>query len=446
METMQLDLSPPDKVANLATAATKSWALTHHHEIAVMCIHHPYLFTFGRDYVDIWRLHSGNALEHLAELSEAPRLPDLERTKGVVVDVERGVVMIANAPTPPIVLSYRLTDGMLVDSLYLDGPIQLWPSPYLNGRTLLATRGYGDESRPDGVSRITNCEWSSSIEQFSVQHVGLPMNLRHREAKRSVTECVLVPLVLSAGGDIIGASAESYTQTMEVLLWRGSDYDAGQEPDARLELSMLLKDGHLIGPECSALMEDDTFLLCVSESLADVVHCGRSSQIVIYCIATPSLTVRWRADPILGLNCTINFAPALGVAIAIGQHRAQQGTGWMTWIAVLDKDTGTCLRMEVINHKIVGVPVVTCTVSQCAENPDLVVVFKDGDYIISDLRAFVASGLERHGDDGSLKVTKAFKEPETVQSAAVGDGTLVMLLASIVKDSAASSEIRYVTW
>jgi hypothetical protein len=430
----------PGLTARPLMETAKSWAFSHDHEITTMCICHPYLFTFSLERADIWRLDTGDVPRHVAELADLCCVPELDLTRGVVVDAERDVVIISLMPTPPQILTFSLTDGTLLDSWCLDGWIDQHPSPYLNGRILLATCEDEDDEHPDGVSRITSCEWDPSGGQESVQHVHFPMDLQQR-AKRKVD---LAPIVLTATGDIIGTASESYTNSMFILQWRGPNVRTGQEPDARLELSLSLEGGHLIHTESFAQMNDDTFLLCVRESRMDVVHNGRTSQIVIYAIDVQSLTVRWRAEPIFGLHCTIDFVPALGVAVAIGRNPPQNET----WIAVLNKDTGAYLRMEVIDHHSeAGVPVLTCAVSQSAENPALVVVFEDGDYVVSDLHTFAEEGLARYEDDGSLKVTKAFGEEQvTIQRAVVGNGTLVMLLAAEAEEATGGSRMHCISW
>jgi hypothetical protein len=100
-------------------------------------------------------------------------------------------------------------------------------------------------------------------------------------------------------------------------------------------------------------VNDDTFLLYVRESLMDIIHGGGGSQMVIYAIDVKSLAICWQAEPIFALYCTVNFVPALGVVVAVGRNAPHN----MTWIAVLDKDAGACLRMEFIDqHSEVGGP------------------------------------------------------------------------------------------
>jgi hypothetical protein len=133
------------------------------------------------------------------------------------------------------------------------------------------------------------------------------------------------------------------------------------------------------------------------------------------------------------------------VVITIGHGNIEDSGRYppVTWIAVLDKDTGTCLRMEVINHVEVGAAVVQCTVSDNAEDPALVVVFSDGDHIITSLRDFVNNGLPKHFDDGSLRVSKTFTESVIVKQAVVGDELLVLLLAG---EDDGPLNIHNITW
>jgi hypothetical protein len=221
-------------------------ALNHSGEIttSTMCIRHPYLFTSGWERSDIWRLDwaRGDAPRHVAELPDFIGEPYPNLTQGIVVDVERDVLIILLPSSPSYIRIYRLTNGECLDAFWLDGWMERWLSPCLNGQILLATCEDEDAAHPYIVSRITSCKWSSIGEQRRVQHVRVPLDLQQR-ANRKVD---LVPLVLTTTGDIIGASAESFTDTVDIMQWRGPNFLAGQEPVARLELSTSLEDGHLI--------------------------------------------------------------------------------------------------------------------------------------------------------------------------------------------------------
>jgi hypothetical protein len=332
----------------------------------------------------------------------------------------------------------------MLDIVVLPGFFWRWPPLYIRGQLLLATSESEKTCPPYGISRITTCEWKSD-EEVIVRYLNLPEDLKPREKRRTVA--TLAPLLMTSTGVIIGASADVYVQSMDVLRWKGPHSDDDQEPDACLQLIMSLEDGELMGPESTASIGDDTLLLCIYERFEGTILPG-GCRMVVYAIDIDSLTVRWKADSIAGSHCIVHFIPALCVVITIGHGNIEDSGRYppVTWIAVLDKDTGTCLRMELINHVEVGAAVVQCTVSDNAEDPALVVVFSDGDHIITSLRDFVNNGLPKHFDDGSLRVSKTFTESVIVKQAVVGDRLLVLLLAGEDDEPLNISPIHHITW
>jgi hypothetical protein len=259
-----------------------------------------------------------------------------------------------------------------------------------------------------------------------VRHLSLPEDLKHREKRCTVA--TLAPLLMTLNFFRRGLS--SARQPMSAFsLWMFYDGKAHIQRMTRLQLIMSLEDGELMGPEPTASIGDDTLLLCIYERFEGTILPG-GCQMVVYAIDIDSFTVRWKADSNSGSHCTLHFIPALDVVITVGHGNNEDSGRYspVTWMAVLDKDTGTCLRMEVINHVEVGVAVVECTVSDNAEDPALVVVFSDGDHIIISLRDFVNIDLPTNLDDRSLCVQKAFTESVTVKQAVVGDKMFVLLL------------------
>jgi hypothetical protein len=420
-----------------------------------MAVRHPYLLTFGQSQADIWLLRFTGVPEHISELSEFGNVSegvvdDIERI-GLVIDPELQIIIFPHQTSPSRIQIFSLVDGTLLHDICLSESVLCWPCRYIDGYALFASDEDDDAFPPHGASRITTLRWPFDGEEMW-QQLGLPQDLQHREIKRTITTSALLPVLRTRTGDVVGASSEIYADTMDVLLWRGAHLRPDQDPSSRLKLSISssIPNADLMGPESSALVDDNSFIFCVYERASGAQLYGRWCHMVIYTINLDSLSVRWRAEPILGHACAVHFVPALGKIIAIGEHRAEQSDGWVyhpgvTWIAVLDKDTGMCLRMEVIDQHI-GVPVVTCTLSQSEETPVLVVVFKDGDYIAADLRTFADRGLERYEDDGGLKVKKAFESPVSIQRAVVGDGVLVVLLSEHVEQSGCRSRTHCVVW
>jgi hypothetical protein len=427
---------------DVLSLATASWSLSRDYEVTALSLHGPYVLAVGLEYADLWRLRPATTPEHVATLVDGVDAPDMEEE--LVFDLDR-LVLFMPLRHQPFVMVYSLGDGTLLDIVVLRGSFWRWPLLYDRGQLLIITSEDEKTCPPYGISRITRCEWRGE-EDVTVRHLSLPKDLQHREKRPTVA--TLAPLLMTSTGDIIGASADWHAQSMDVLRWRGPQSEDYQDPDARLELTMSLHDGDLMGPESMTSIGDETLLLCVHERFAEAILGG--GQLLVYAIDIDSLTVRWTADAIWGYDGTIHFVPALGVVIAIARNNLEPDESRYhhpaTWIAVLDKDTGARTRMEVINHFDAGAAVVKCTVSQSAEDPALVVVFEDGDHIIMSLRDFVNNGLPKNPDDGSLCVQKAFTESVTVRQAVVGDKTFVLLLVARGNEPLSVPPIHCFTW
>jgi hypothetical protein len=415
---------------SLVTLDSEAWTIVHHHEITAVFIHHPYLLTFGGelDCADIWHLGSSGKLAHALTLSDIVPVPELDES--VIIDPEQQVVVIPSMNSSFIDI-FSLVDGTFLNSVTVQGHFAPWPPRYLHGQMLLARKEIEEASLSHEGGRINNfitsCHWMQSQETSAVHHVGPPKDLQDRSYPS------LVPLLLTATGDIIGAYSGMYSKTMEIMRWRGPNYVSGQEPEVVVAQPLCFPNADLKSPLSTVRMGEAKFALCTYERILDTPISGRTGQMIVYALDAQSLALHWQAEPIWGTTCDVHFSPLIGAVIAIGDNYEQFAGDmrWhkVTWIALLDQNTGECLRKEVIEHEDIGVSVVRCTISQSAENPSVVIVFEDADYIIVGLQQFAHTGLSRHVDDGSLLVNRAMQEQVKVIRAVVGDGVLVMILA-----------------
>jgi hypothetical protein len=431
---------------SLISSSSELWTFSHDRAFSSFFVNHPYLLTFGEefDHGDIWRLCPTGMPEHTATLSEMIPVPKLDQ--GVIISLALDLIIIPSTTSATLNI-FSLVDGTLLDYVTLQGNFLPWPARHMHGQVLLGRveceviPSSQDENQEEihMTSRITSCKWLDDEKTFRVDEVQLS-NAQHNHSHSS-----LVPLLLTETGDILGASSGAYSETMDVLRWRGPSFMPTQEPEAAVALSVCFPEADLKGPESTAQMGEDKLLLCTHEHILDTAISARTSQMVVYSLNTRTLAIHWKAEPIWGTTCRLFFSPAINAVVGIGENNEviSQNTRWhkVTWIALLDKDTGVCLRREIIDHHEVGVPVIQCTVSQGAEKPSLVVVFEDADYIIISLRDFKERGLPRNSDDGSLLVTKIVQSPAKAHHAVVADGVLLVALDDAITTGKGSSRM-----
>jgi hypothetical protein len=282
----------------LLSTRSAPWSLSLDYQVTALFLRGPYVLTFGeehpfgREFADIWRLRSERTPEHVAALCDVSHVPETERD--LVFDLDRQVIFVPLRHRP-FVEVHSLEDGAMLDIVVLPGFFWRWPPLYICGQLLLATSESEKTCPPYGISRITTCEWRSD-EKVIVRHLSLPEDLKHREKKRTVATYTLAPLHMTSTGIIIGASADVYVQSMDVLRWKRPHSEDDQEPDARLQLIMSLEDGELMGLESTASIGDDILLLCVYERFEGTILPG-GCQMVVYAIDIDSVRTRLGSRP-----------------------------------------------------------------------------------------------------------------------------------------------------
>lgn len=419
-------------------------------------VHHPYVLTFGKDSLDVWRIKDDPpALAHVCRLSEFVHfygIPDETFWFATAIDLARELVIVPDwgqGRGPPAILVFSITDGQLQRKLEMVGHFGHMPMKYADGLALVGVVKDEEDSPPHGLTVLHVCDVTK--DDWLVGKITLPERLIEREAERlGTTAGVLAPVFLTATGDVVATSSRPCFDKMDVLSWHRPHTPRSSDADASFEMETRRDNSDLIYPLCTAPLDETNFLLAVFEGDNGLVPAGDWCQTVIYAIDYRTLTVRWTAKPIGGIVRDIRYIPTLDAIVVIGKHDhggdecdLGDGIAWdpYTFVAMLDPATGSQRRMEEINYRAHGTFVKCCAVDQSAQDPTLAVMFWDGTLCVVDVEAFVEEGFPRR-EDGRLRVESTLQERRKVRMAVVAERTVVIWAA----DGSGSSQIQCVSW
>ncbi|KAF8182765.1 hypothetical protein K438DRAFT_1839734 [Mycena galopus ATCC 62051] len=216
---------------------------------------------------------------------------------------------------------------------------------------------------------------------------------------------------------IVGAALAHPGQADDItlLLWHGIPPEDAQ-PAARLVLPLRMPDVDAVTVTCSASLSTSTFVFSAYESVSDAINskCSRLSVVRAIDINHNALVLRWEAPPeaLFGYVSSLVHVLAAHAVVAIGSQNAREDAGEdvrLTFIAVLDDETGALRRREDIREVVR-----TCRVVQ----GKVVCVWENGEVSAVEVLEFVHHGLPRGPADGAMA---------TVRRASVLDGAVVLL-------------------
>ncbi|TFY64645.1 hypothetical protein EVJ58_g2494 [Rhodofomes roseus] len=332
--------------------------LTPEGSVEAFYVHEPYVLTFGKDSVDIWRAGGPHGrLEHIATLAQFVLAPPSRLDP--VFDTDRNLIIIADGAHGdglPSLVVFSLVDGQLIRKLELYGSLNENGLPYADGKILVAIEEDKEHFPPHGLTKILLCDVVG--DGGILGSVNLPARLQAREELRLNTDGgVLLPVHVRPNGDIVATSSEAWGEKMEILFWRGADISESPEPAASFTLDCGIEDGDTIYPICSAPLDEKTRLLAVYEAFGSTPQVGSACQTSIFAIDAETMTIRWHAKPIGGWVHTIRYIAALDVIVAFGRHQQWQHDDYdkrdtFQYVVALDPATGSERRMETINHGV----------------------------------------------------------------------------------------------
>ncbi|KAK0497180.1 hypothetical protein EDD18DRAFT_1161003 [Armillaria luteobubalina] len=380
---------------------------------------YPHLLTFGETTVDLFHVES-SSLTHVAALSEWIDYP-IER--GIIIDSSRGLVVIPQCDRPVGLWVYNLHDGQLIKKIPLFGHISVARIQYNHGRVLVAVDDdetwllvcdltESDPSRPMFCTEITESSLLSEGKERGFNGFG--------------------PVWLSPAGEVVAWAGESSGESLSVMLWPPTEEPNDALPPSRFvkiprSISVGDEEDGAINMECATAMGDDSFLMCTSEAVLDVLDGPETCGCVVRVLAKPSLETVWASRLIWGHVRVVRHVPRLNAVVAIGcvsERGYGEGPDYALGVTVLDASTGEQRRYERVNFREHGSPVRVCDLT--AE--EVVVVFCDGGVLVTALDVFVKEGFPRVAGSSQVKVARPFgAEFGKATHAGVGDGHAVVV-------------------
>ena len=414
-------------------------------------IHHLHIITYSDDSVDIWQPNGPDGrMLHVTRLQPtAPypgrKDPSLIESLNAIVDADLQLVILpikGSSDFPASLRIFSFHGGELLHEINLPGTLPNAPLTYRGGKVLVMVAD--EESDPSRLRMsVLICDAQSGSLEGGIR---IPDHLAERERKRVAETSILWPAFITPNFDIIATSSEAWDSTMEVLRYptsRNMDYP---QPDANFQLTESIEDGDEISTMCSIALDATTFVLAVYEGTGGLPQ-GRQCQNAFHAIDSQSMTVRWSAPTVWGQIDRIWYISSADAIIAVGKHNTGEKWGgdgsdspWTTTIVVLDPSTGAQRRLETIHHGAQGTPVKLCAVTPGAHDPELMIVFEDGQICALSVEHFVRTGLPWAGH--RLETQRAIDGTCTVNWALLAEKTVFMS----VSRADGSKAITYINW